>query len=342
MKILIIRFSSIGDIVLTTPVIRCLRNKYPNAEIHFLVKEKFKNVLEANSYINKLISFEGDLRDTVVDLIKEDYDYCIDLQNSFRSMNIRAMLRQAANSNVKTFKVNKINIRKFIYTKLKLNLLPDKSIVERYLATIKKLGVVNDGQGLDYFIPKEDLIDQKDLPMSHSAGYISFVIGGTKGTKKMPIEKWAALCSEIDYPIIIQGGKEDEAAGEELKKVDPIRIYNSCGKFNLHESADIIRYAKVVVTHDTGLMHIAAAYKRKIISIWGNTTPAFGMFPYYGYNNIKQNVSPDSIVIENKLGCRPCSKIGYAKCPRGHFKCMNKIEVSKIEEAVQRFLSQKA
>ncbi len=339
MKILIIRFSSIGDIVLTTPVVRCLRKKYPNAELHFLVKEKFKNTLGNNPYLDKIISFEGDLRDTVLELLQEEYDYAIDLQNSFRSLNITAMMRQAFNSKVKVFKVQKINIRKFIYTKLKINGLPDKSIVERYFAAAKKLGVVNDGQGLDYFIPDEDKIDPKDLPMSHSAGYLSFVVGGTKFTKKMPLEKWADLCKQIDYPIIIQGGPEDKQFGDELAKVDPIRIYNSCGKFSLHESADIIRYAKVVVTHDTGLMHIAAAFKRKIISIWGNTTPSFGMFPYYGYNNLKSNIAPESVMIESsKVGCRPCSKIGYDKCPKGHFKCMEKIDIGQIESAVQKLM----
>lgn len=343
MKILIIRFSSIGDIVLTTPVIRCLRKKYPNAEIHYLVKGKFAHVLAANPYIDKLISFEGDLRDTVVELIGEKYDYAIDLQHNFRSWNITAMLRQAFNSNVKVFKVNKINTRKFIYSKLRLNLLPDKSIVERYLAATKKLNVVNDGQGLDYHIPDDQKISQKDLPMSHSAGYVSFVIGGTKATKKMPIEKWKELCAQTDYPIIVQGGPEDKVAGDELNSIDPIRIYNSCGKFSLHESADIIRFAKVVVTHDTGLMHIAAAYQRKIITIWGNTTPSLGMFPYYGFNNIKSNVSPDSVNIENaSLGCRPCSKIGYAKCPKGHFKCMKDIDTKLVEQHINEFLAKKS
>lgn len=339
MKILIIRFSSIGDIVLTTPIIRCLRKKYPNAQLHYLVKEKFKNTIHSNPNLDKVISFEGDLRDTVVELIHEEYDFVVDLQNSFRSLNITAMLRQAFNSKVKIFKVRKINIRKFIYTKLKVNILPDKSIVERYFATVKKLDVVNDGQGLDYFIPEEDKIGQKDLPMSHSAGYISFVIGGTKNTKKMPIQKWSELCKQLDYPIIIQGGAEDKEFGEELAKIDPIRIYNSCGKFSLHESADIIRFAKVVVTHDTGLMHIAAAYKRKIISIWGNTSPSFGMFPYYGYNNLTTNIAPESVMIESsKIGCRPCSKIGYDKCPKGHFKCMNRIDIAQIEASVQSLM----
>ncbi len=342
MKILIIRFSSIGDIVLTTPLMRNIKKTYPNAQIHFLTKKKYAHILEANPYIDQFHLLESDLREMVFELLPEKFDFIFDLHNNYRSSYIKSMLRQAANSDVQITSVNKLNLKKFLYTKLKLNTLPDKSIVDRYMHTARKLKIANDGQGLDYFIPEEEKIDPKDLPMSHSAGYISFVIGGAHNTKKMPVEKWIALCEAIDYPIILQGGQADQAIGEEIKKLDPIRIYNSCGKFSLHESADIIRYAKVVVTHDTGLMHIAAAFKRNIVSIWGNTSPAFGMFPYFGYNNIKSTIAPNSIIIENNsLGCRPCSKIGYEKCPKKHFKCMNTIEIAEIKAAVESFLKKK-
>jgi ADP-heptose:LPS heptosyltransferase len=342
MKILIIRFSSIGDIVLTTPLMRNIKKAYPQAKIHFLTKKKYAYLLEANPNIDHFHLLDSDLRDMVFELLPQKFDYIFDLHNNYRSHYVKSMLRQAANSDVKITSVHKLNIKKFLFTKLKLNTLPDKSIVDRYMHTARKLNITNDGQGLDYYIPEESKIEQKDLPMSHSAGYISFVIGGTHTTKKMPVEKWIALAQAIDYPIILQGGQEDEGIGEEIKKLDPIRIYNSCGKFTLHESADIIRYAKVVVTHDTGLMHIAAAFKRNIVSIWGNTSPWFGMFPYFGFNNIKSTLAPNSIIIEqSKLGCRPCSKIGYNACPKKHFKCMNSLEITEIKAAVDLLLKKK-
>lgn len=130
---------------------------------------------------------------------------------------------------------------------------------------------------------------------------------------------------QMKHPLILLGGPEDKVAGDEIASADDIKIYNACGKFKLNESADLVRKAKLVITHDTGLMHIAAAFKKPIISLWGNTVPAFGMTPYFGHAMVK-----DVILEVKKLWCRPCSKIGYKKCPLGHFKCMEKIEPAAV------------
>jgi ADP-heptose:LPS heptosyltransferase len=134
------------------------------------------------------------------------------------------------------------------------------------------------------------------------------------------------------------GGKEDAERGEQLSAIDPFKIYNACGKFSLHESADLVRRAKLVVTNDTGLMHIAAAFKRPVVSLWGNTIPGFGMYPYYGANYLSHQQQPFDVLEVNGLSCRPCSKIGYDKCPKGHFKCMQQIEVSSVMETVMKRL----
>ena len=127
--------------------------------------------------------------------------------------------------------------------------------------------------------------------------------------------------------------KEDVVNGNEIASLDPVKIYNACGKFSINESADLVRKAKLVVTNDTGMMHIAATYKRPIISLWGNTVPSFGMYPYFGNGSI-----PNVQFQINKLWCRPCSKIGYNKCPLGHFKCMEKINVDEVLTAVKKLL----
>jgi len=110
-------------------------------------------------------------------------------------------------------------------------------------------------------------------------------------------------------------------------------VYNACGKFSLNESADLIKRSKGVISNDTGLMHIAAAFKKPIISLWGNTVPSFGMTPYYG-----AFPTPNSILQTKKLWCRPCSKIGYEKCPLGHFKCMEKIESGELIERTRQII----
>lgn len=321
LKILIIRFSSIGDIVLTTPVIRCVRKRYPDAAIHFLTKKSFKGLLEHNPYINQLHLLTDDWDGMMDKLQKEGFDYIIDLHHNLRTLRIKRVLKKA-----KSFSFNKLNIEKFIYTNLKINMLPNKHIVDRNFECITELGVQNDGLGLDYFIPQYHVVKQEDIPMAHSAGYIGVVIGAALATKKLPIHLLQQLCAGLHHPIILLGGKEDYEAGKAIAMVDSIKIYNACGKFNLNESADLVRRAKLIITHDTGLMHIAAALQKPIVSVWGNTVPSFGMYPYYG----NQNRAPYDVVQVKKLWCRPCSKIGYDKCPRGHFNCMEQIDVNEI------------
>ena len=201
------------------------------------------------------------------------------------------------------------------------------------MKTLASFGVKNDGAGLDYFIAKNEEIKKEDIPTSHSAGYIACVIGAAHGTKQWPVHKWKEFCEKLDHPVILLGDKNDTASGNEIASVDPVKIYNACGKFLINESADLVRKSKLVISNDTGLMHIAAAFKKPIISLWGNTVPSFGMTPYYGDSPVS-----DVIMQTNKLWCRPCSKIGFNKCPLGHFKCMEKINVDEVMEKVRRRL----
>jgi heptosyltransferase-2 len=323
MKFLIIRFSSIGDIVLTTPVVRCLKKQLPDAEVHYLTKYGFREIMESNPYVDKLHLLKDDLNGVIENLQKEKFDYIIDLHNNLRTLKVKQALQV-----VPSISFNKLNVQKWLLTALKINVLPRVHIVDRYLETVKKFGVKNDGKGLDYFIPGKDIVPDNDIPAAQSLGYVAVVIGAAHNTKKLPVHKLQELCAKIDHPIILLGGAEDRAIGDEIASIDPIKIYNSCGKFSLNESADLVRRAKIVITHDTGLMHIAAAFKKPVISVWGNTVPAFGMTAYYG----NSMVANDLFEVKG-LWCRPCSKIGYSKCPLGHFKCMEKQD---IEQMVQK------
>ena len=328
-KFLLIRFSSIGDIVLTTPVVRCLKKQVPDAEVHFLTKESFRSVVEHNPYIDKLHTLAHSWELMIEELKAEDYDYIIDLHHNTKTLRVKNALK------IKSFSFYKLNIQKYFYTALKINVLPKVHIVDRYLKTAESFGVKNDGAGLDYFISKNEETKLSDIPASHHAGYIACVIGAAHFTKRWPVHKWKEFCSTIKHPIILLGGKEDAINGDEIAAVDNVKIYNACGKFKLNESADIVNKAKVVISNDTGLMHIAAAYKKPIVSLWGNTVPSFGMYPYYG--NKFTDVQLFDMLQTNKLWCRPCSKIGYDKCPLGHFKCMEKIAPAAVlEKTIKR------
>lgn len=327
LKILIIRFSSIGDIVLTTPVIRCIKQQLPNAEIHFLTKESFSGILQGNPYIYQQHYLRNSIKATVSKLKMVRFDYIIDLHNNQRTIAIKRLM------GVKSYSFSKLNIRKWLMVNFKVNKLPDVHIVDRYLATVKKLGVVNDGKGLEYHIPPAQHISIENLPATHQNGFVAIVIGAKHFTKRYPLDLLIELCKLIKQPIVLLGGQEDKDVGNDIVYgATGAQVYNACGLYNLNGSASIVGQARVVVSNDTGLMHIAAALQKPIVSVWGNTIPEFGMYPYYGRES---TLKP--IIIENKdLGCRPCSKIGFDACPKKHFKCMREIAPSEIAQQVEQ------
>jgi len=317
-KILIIRFSSIGDIVLTSPVARCVKEQMPNCELHFISKEAFKETLVNNKNIDKLFTFKNDLSEVIPDLQKENYDFVIDLHHNLRSLKLKRALKK------KSYSFNKLNIEKFLAVNFKrLKGLPPVHIVDRYFETVKPLGVVNDGKGLDYFITENDQFNiNTKFPNLISSQYIALVVGGSYFTKQIPLSKLIEICNSTNKQFILLGGKADLEIAEELSK-HCSNVISACGQLTLNQSAYVLKMAEEVVTSDTGLMHIASAYKKRIFSLWGNTIPEFGMYPYLP--------GAESKILEVKnLKCRPCSKLGYHACPTKHFKCMNDIDVSEI------------
>lgn len=327
-KILVIRFSSIGDMVLTTPVVRCLKKQLPDAKIHYLTKKQYLAVVEANPYIDKIHCITKDVSEVVPALKTENFDFIVDLHKNLRSFLVLLQLRKPFGN------FDKLNLKKFLYTKFKINLLPDVHIVDRYFAAARKLSIRNDGNGLDYFIPQGQEIDLNTLPQLYQNGYFAFAIGAKQLTKTLPTEKIIGICRMLDEPVILLGGKEDFAKGEQIKQAIGEKIFNACGKYNLHGSASLIRQSDAILTHDTGLMHIASAFNKKIISIWGNTVPQFGMYPYLPLH------PENSEIIEVKgLKCRPCSKLGYSSCPQKHFFCMMKIDEAGVVSLTKKRLN---
>lgn len=328
MKILILRFSSIGDIVLTTPVVRVLKTQLDGVEIHYATKKQYADILYHNPYVDNVHVLENDLNVLIAKLRKEKFDCIIDLHNNLRTRIIKSRLAVPSNS------FRKLNVEKWLLVNFKINRLPNLHIVDRYLATAQSLGIKNDTLGLDYFIPEKDEVPLEWLPETHRNGYVAYAMGAQHETKKLPLQRMIELCDKINKPIVLLGGKEDRKNGEEIqvffekhagshayeKGLEELGkktiIYNACGLFNLHQSASLVKQARFVFAHDTGLMHIAAAFKKEIFSIWGSTIPSFGMYPYRTKFTVLENP---------KLDCRPCSKIGFDKCPKGHFNCMNKI-----------------
>lgn len=326
MKVLIIRFSSIGDIVLTTPVIRCLKQQVKDIEIHYLTKPQFKSILTTNIYIDKVHTLDSSFTNTINQLKLENFDEVIDLHNNIRTKRVKLALGKPSHA------FNKLNFEKWLLVKLKTNRMPSIHIVDRYMETVAHLGVKNDGHGLDYFIPETESIDTSTLPNN----YIAFAIGGQHNTKKLPNSKIIEILQLLNYPTILVGGKEDAENGDTIiKALNKDNVINKCGELNLNQSALVVKNSKGLITHDTGMMHIGAALDIPILSVWGNTVPQLGMTPYYKQDS-KAALQAELFEVLG-LKCRPCSKIGYDKCPKGHFDCMVKQDSKAIADKANSF-----
>ena len=329
MKILILRFSSIGDIVLTTPVIRTLKEQLEGAAIHYCTKKEYQGLVNNNPHLDKVHVLDDSMGELIKELKAEKFDYIIDLHHNLRTARIKFSL------SAKAYSFNKLNWEKWLYVKLKINRLPNRHIVDRYMDTVAPLGVKMDNRGLDYYIPEKDEVELDWLPEEYRGRYVALAIGAHHATKRLPVERLIELCDRINKPVVLLGGKEDAAVGErvasfferpehsiyEQKLTEELNkraiVFNGCGKFNLNQSAYLVKKSIAQFTHDTGLMHIGAAFRKPVYSIWGNTVPEFGMYPYRTKFTVFEN---------NSLSCRPCSKIGHSKCPKGHFKCMKDVK----------------
>lgn len=326
-KILVIRLSSIGDIVLTTPIIRAIKKQMDGVELHFLTKTANEKVVASNPNIDKVHLYDTKNPGQVIkELIAENFDYVVDLHNNHRSRQVARKL------GVPCFRYNKATFKRDVCVLMKINFMPDMHVVDRYFDAVFPLNVRNDHQGLDFFIPEGSDFDGDDLPMVFEDGFVAFVLAGTHVTKRIPVSKVVEIGSILHKPIMLLGGKDVYEVGEEVVAHLGDRAYNGCGKYSLYQSCSILKQADCVITSDTGLMHIAAAFRKPIAVLWGNTIPEFGMFPYMpNQRELFRNfeVCP--------LYCRPCSKFGRKRCCHKHFKCMNNIPATEVADWVNHF-----
>jgi ADP-heptose:LPS heptosyltransferase len=319
MKILVLRFSSIGDIVLTTPVLRCVKQQVPGVELHLATRTPYADLVAHSPHVDKLHVLGDDLGDLIRRLKAERFDHIVDLHHNVRTWKVKRALGVAATS------FPKLNIEKWLLVNFSRDRMPRVHIVDRYMETVKHLGVKNDGKGLDLFIPKDREVDVNTLPEMHRNGYVALAIGAAHATKRLPPFKLIELAQRIEGAMVLIGGPDDQAVARMIADAVGARAFDATGKYDLLGSASLIRQARSVIAHDSGAMHVACAFNRPVVSVWGNTVPLFGMGPYQ-----PQHPEQAHTVEVPGLDCRPCSKIGHDKCPKGHFNCMEKQDLAHI------------
>lgn len=312
MKILVIRFSSIGDILLTTPVLRCLKLQKPEAEIHYVTKLEYSPLVEPNPYVSKVHALDVSFPELIRSLRAENFDLVVDLHGSLRSRRVCFLLGK------KVLRFKKKNFLKWLIVRFKLK----KSVphvVERYMAAVAPLGVAYDDRGLDFPLTEEEREFTALLfPESWQSGFAAVTVGARHATKAMPPEKLTEVLNTLGLPVALLGGPGESNTASALLPRLKVPAVNLCGKLSLGMSGAVLEKSVGVLAHDTGLMHMAAALHKPMVVVWGSTVPALGMGPLYPQGQ-EGRVAYAEV---NNLPCRPCHKIGRRKCPRGHFRCM--------------------
>jgi ADP-heptose:LPS heptosyltransferase len=306
-KILVIRFSSIGDIVMTSAVVRCLKQQLPGVELHYLTKSRFVDLVKYNPNVDIVHGFEDNWTELTDELRREKFDVVIDLHQSLRSLKLVRQLKR------KTFVVKKYSFQKWLYSSFGWNFLPDNHVVDRCFLAVNRLGIANDGQGLEFFpIPNTALPDK--LPDN----FVLVAVGAAHEGKRTPAKVHIDIIRQLQVPVVLIGGKEDEQLASMIEA--EATVLNLVGKLKISQSALVIERCTVLISNDTGMMHIGAAYKKPVISLWGQTTPLFGLYPYMP--------GEGSTMFEPELKRRKLSKLGNK--PVGADHDMNHLPVQEI------------
>lgn len=331
MKILIVRFSSIGDIVLTTPVVHAIHEQLPKVEIHYITKKTFAPLLAENPKISKLYTIEKSISEVIDALKNEKYDCIIDLHKNIRTFRLKQKL------GVKHYSFDKLNFQKWLLVNFKRNKMPDIHIVDRYFGAVEAIGVKNNFESCEVIFNSSHTVNTRSSFGLDAKKYLSVAVGAQFATKIMPDNLLISILSKVNFPIVLLGGETDVERGKLLEEAlsnHPHKIINAINQFSLLQSASIVAQSKAILTHDTGLMHIATAFRVSIVSVWGNTVPELGMYPYYPNNKELYSIHE----VKN-LNCRPCSKIGYKSCPKKHFNCMTLQDAEAIISDVNNRMS---
>jgi len=336
-KILVVRLSSIGDIILTTPLLRSLKSAYPEARITFLVKKQYADLLSSSPYIDQLISFDqkkgfGELQRIKKRLQTEEFDLYLDVHKNWRSRYLRAGLGAKI---ISTY--HKLIFKRTLLIWFKINIYRKiKPVYERYFDSVRDLHIKYDGKGTDIFVPESG--NQRVLDVLSGTGFdfgVPLIIlcpGATYFNKRWQpegfIKTGKTLIHEKSAFIVVHGGPEDSGLCKNISEGIGEHSVSLAGQFSLSESAALLKLANVVVANDSGLLHLAQSQKIPVVGIYGPTTRELGYFP----------VDHKSIVVETDISCRPCTHNGLDKCPRKHFRCMKEISADKVIAATMQYL----
>lgn len=331
-RILAIRFSSIGDILLTTPLLRAVRARYPEAHLAFLTKEPFAPLLSDNPRLSDLMTLsDGESLAHLADRLRtRQFTHVLDLHGSLRTRALRLLVR-ARWSGYRNHR-----LAREILIRAKRNRYPrDIPVPERYFDAVRELGVHPDGDPPEFFLNDTARAEARDWlgsGLGEAVPLVALAPGAAHLTKRWPAEYWRDLVVRLtagNFNVVVVGGPDDRALGEEIAKAGGPRAVNAAGAFGLQGTGAMIANSRVLVSGDTGVMHMATGVNTPVIALFGPTVRAFGFFPY----------SRRAVVLERDLDCRPCTAWGTERCPLGHHRCLRDIAAEEVEAVVMRMVA---
>ncbi len=332
MKILVIRLSSIGDVILTSFAVRLLRNKFPDAQIDFLVAKDFASLVQYNPRINNVLTYDkskpfiSHIFETLSIHNPNHYDIIIDLHNNLRSR-VYTLGKGSA-----IYRFDKRRLYKLSLVWFKKRRREFQPIPILYKNTMPELCEIDDGLGLELWLPEErefypPFTKKSDSNLCKRIIFSPFAKHETKSlTLEIASKLLKELLDETDYEVVLLGSKDDALKCKKLEISK--RIVNICGETDLLEATRVVDSSDLVVSVDSSIVHIASARKVKVVVIYGSTVPEFGFVPFR---------VPYKIIENNDLNCRPCTHFGRSRCPKTHFRCMNGIDHEAIINAIRQF-----
>jgi lipopolysaccharide heptosyltransferase II len=339
-KVLVVRLSSMGDVILTTPVVSALRKSLPGARIDFITAKNFSEIYKYSPHLSNLFEYDKSWTISEVQNFKEQilnnsggkYDIAIDLQKNLRT----SILLRGMAGKISAYSKNRLHKLSLVH--LKKPLRKNFSVVENYLQTISDFAETGN-DGLEIRL-KDETAKGSYPPEKRNNNYsgklkIALAPGAHFFTKRWPPEYFGKLINLIkenfDAEIYLAGGNDDVEICTRVKQIASFEVFDYSGAGSILETAGLVDKCDLLITNDTGVMHIGAARRVPVIAIFGSTVTELGFAPY----KVKSEIAGV------ELDCRPCTHIGRDSCPKGHFRCMRDIKPEDIIEKINLILTKK-
>ena len=329
-NVLAVRFSSIGDILLTTPLLRAIRRSHPGARVTVLTKREYVPLLSHNPHVNLVLGLPANrsLLSLASELRADRYTHLLDLHDNLRSRALRLLVP----GSWRTYPKHRL-ARAWLIRAKRNRYRDRRPVAERYFSAAGDLGAKPDGCPPDFFLGPEageqifewlGTVGLQDEP-----NIVALGPGAAHATKRWPLEHWQGLVARNlkgGAAVVIVGGPGDADLGAALAEKSGGRVASAAGIFGLQGTGALLQRARVLVSGDTGVMHMATAVGTPVVGLFGPTVEAFGFFPY----------TRQASVLELPLPCRPCTAQGSSRCPLGHHRCMIDIQPSVVYETLRR------